>query len=285
MLRLSAVVLVVYAGHAGLTWWQFYRTPTGFIPQQDKGYLILNVQLPDSASLDRTENVMAQIEKPAPQTPGVAHTIGISGQSLILNANAPNLGSLYVLLQEFDKRRGRGLDADSIAAAIQEALPAGAVREAVVAAFGAPPIDGLGTTGGFDLDRRGPRQPRSAGLGTVQRPDRHAGQPDAAACRTFSTAPRANTPWIYLDIDRDKCMALGVAVSDVFNTLQVYLGSYYVNNFNDFGRTWQVIAQAGPRFRSNVLRHARTCRSATTRARWCGCARSWRCTTPAGRWS
>ena len=250
VLRLSVVVLIVYAGLLGLTYWQFYRTPTGFIPQQDKGYLILNVQLPDSASLERTESVMAQIEALARKTPGVAHTVGISGQSLILNANAPNLGSLYVLLKDFDMRRGAGMDADSIAAALQDACQRD-VREAVVKAFGAPPIDGLGTTGGFDLvvEDRG-----NLGLPDLER---YSGQIVAQGDQTpglqdIFNSSAANTPWIYLDIDRDKCMALGVAVSDVFNTLQVYLGSYYVNNFNAFGRTWQVNIQAGPQFRSDV---------------------------------
>ena len=89
-----------------LTYWEFTRVPTGFVPQQDKGYLLLNVQLPDSASVERTQKVMAHIETMARDTPGVAHTVGISGQSLILNANAPNLGSMYVMLKEFAERRG-----------------------------------------------------------------------------------------------------------------------------------------------------------------------------------
>src|SRR5207247_8284741 len=105
------VVLVIYGGLLGLTYWQFSRTPSGFIPQQDKGYLILNVQLPDSASVERTESVMAEIGALARKTPGVAHTVGISGQSLILNANAPNLGSMYVLLDSFDRRHGSAFGA------------------------------------------------------------------------------------------------------------------------------------------------------------------------------
>src|SRR5208282_2384948 len=104
-----------YAGLLGLTYWQFQRTPTGFIPQQDKGYLLLNVQLPDSASVERTQNAMKIIEEIALKTPGVAHTVGLSGQSLILNANAPNLGSMYVLLTPFDERRDPELSADNIA--------------------------------------------------------------------------------------------------------------------------------------------------------------------------
>jgi multidrug efflux pump subunit AcrB len=250
VLRLSVVMLVIYVGLLGMTYWQFYRTPTGFIPQQDKGYLILNVQLPDSASVERTEAVMDQIEAMARQTPGVAHTVGISGQSLILNANAPNLGSLYVLLKEFDQRRGPSLGADAIAASIQDRCRQ-EVSEAVVSAFGAPPVDGLGTTGGFNLivEDRG-----NLGLDELERV---SGQVVARGNQTPGLAglfnsSGANTPWVYLGIDRSKCMALGVSVNDVFNTLQVYLGSYYVNNFNAFGRTWQVNVQADPRFRAKV---------------------------------
>ena len=103
------------AGLLVWTYWDFVHVPTGFIPQQDKGYLLLSVQLPDSASMERTQKVMAQIETIARETPGVAHTVGISGQSLILNANAPNLGSMYVMLEEFAKRRGPELTADAIA--------------------------------------------------------------------------------------------------------------------------------------------------------------------------
>ncbi len=250
VLRLSMAVLVIYGGLLAMTWWQFERTPTGFIPQQDKGYLILNVQLPDSASVERTQAVMADIEKLAHATPGVKHTVGISGQSLILNANAPNLGSLYVMLQPFDQRRGPDLGADAIAAAIQERCHS-AVGEAIVAAFGAPPVDGLGTTGGFNLivEDRG-----DLGQDELERVSNQivAAGNKAPDLRGLFNSSGANTPWVYLDIDRSKCMDLGLSPNDVFNTLQVYLGSYYVNNFNEFGRTWQVNVQADPKFRSKV---------------------------------
>jgi multidrug efflux pump len=249
-LRLSVMVGVIYGGLLALTWWEFQRTPTGFIPQQDKGYVLVNVQLPDSASVERTQQVMAQIEKIARQTDGVAHTVGVSGQSLILNANAPNLGSMYVLLNPFEERRGPGLSADAVAKALQERCTR-EVGEAVVSTFGAPPIDGLGTTGGFKIivEDRG-----NLGQDELQRVC------DAVVTRGKKTrelqglfnSSGANTPWLYLEIDRTKCMAHGVQVSDVFNALQVYLGSYYVNNFNEFGRTWQVNIQADQRFRANV---------------------------------
>ncbi|HWT78208.1 MAG TPA: efflux RND transporter permease subunit, partial [Candidatus Methylomirabilis sp.] len=249
LLHVSLVVLIVYGGLLVLTYWQFIRTPTGFIPQQDKGYLLLNVQLPDSASVERTESVMAHIETLARETPGVAHTVGVSGQSLILGANAPNLGSMYILLKEFDRRRGPNLTADAIAESLQERCRR-EVREAIVSAFGAPPIDGLGATGGFKLivEDRG-----NFGLGDLQRVSDQivARGNKTPGLQGLFNSSRANTPWLYLDINRTKCMALGVPVSEVFNTLQVYLGSYYVNNFNEFGRTWQVNIQADQVFREH----------------------------------
>jgi multidrug efflux pump subunit AcrB len=250
VLRLSVVVLLVYAGLLGLTYWQFARAPTGFIPQQDKGYLLVNVQLPDSASVERTERMMARIEALARQEAGVEHTVGISGQSLILNANAPNLGSMYILLKEFGQRHRKSLGIDAIAQRIRDRCRQ-EVRGAVVTVFGAPPIDGLGTTGGFKLiiEDRG-----NLGVDELQ----HVGDQiveqgnKATTLQGLFNGSGANTPWLYLDIDRSKCLSLGVQVSDVFNTLQVYMGSYYVNNFNEFGRTWQVNIQADPRFRGQV---------------------------------
>jgi multidrug efflux pump subunit AcrB len=250
VLRMSIIVLVVYGGLLAMTYWQFARTPTGFIPQQDKGYVLLNVQLPDSASAERTESVMARIEKLALETPGVEHTVGIAGQSLILSANAPNLGSMYVMLKPFDERHGTELGADAIAAAIRERCRTD-VSEAIVSAFGAPPIDGLGTTGGFKLIIEDRANLGAAELQRVSDAIVAKGNKTPGLQGLFNTTG-ADTPWLYLDIDRTKCMSLGVNVSDVFSTLQVYLGSYYVNNFNEFGRTWQVNVQADQRFRGEV---------------------------------
>jgi multidrug efflux pump len=249
VLRVSALVLLLYAGLLVVTYWQFNRAPTGFIPQQDKGYLLLNVQLPDSASVERTQRVMGVIETLARSMPGVAHTVGVSGQSLLLNANAPNLGSLYIMLDEFSDRRGPKLTADAIAAELTERCHR-QVRAAIVTAFGAPPIDGLGTTGGFKLiiEDRG-----NLGLDYLQRVSDQIVERgnETPGLRGLFNSSRANTPWLYLQIDRTKCMALGVPVSELFNTLQVYLGSYYVNNFNQFGRSWQVNIQADQRFRGD----------------------------------
>jgi hydrophobe/amphiphile efflux-1 (HAE1) family protein len=252
LLRTSLVALLVYGGLLALTYVEFNREPTGFIPQQDKGYLLLNVQLPDSASVERTQNVMAKIEQLAHDTAGVENTVGISGRSLILSANAPNLGAMYVMLKPFDQRRSVRLSADAIAAAIRDRCRQ-EVLGATVSVFGPPPIDGLGTTGGFKLviEDRG-----DLGSGTLQRV---SDQIVARGNRTpglqgLFNSSRASTPWLYLDIDRDKCLTLGVQVSDVFNALQIYLGSFYVNNFNEFGRTWQVNVQADQRFRDRVAK-------------------------------
>jgi multidrug efflux pump len=239
-LRVSLFVLLLYVGLLGLTGWEMAVVPTGFIPEQDKGYVLLNVQLPDAAAVERTERIMARIEQIARDTPGVEHTVGVSGQSLILNANAPNLGSLYVLMKP--------------AAAIGAAIVAHCrteVRGAIVQAFGAPPVEGLGTTGGFKIiiEDRG-----NLGLKELQQVgDRISARANQSReLEGVFNGSRVDTPWLYLDIDRSQCLALGVQISDVFNTLQYYMGSYYVNNFNEFGRTWQVNVQADQHFRDRV---------------------------------
>ncbi len=208
------------------------------------------MQLPDGASVDRTQRILDRIERVALSTPGVEHTVAVAGRSLILNANAPNLASLYVILKPFEERDGAGLDADSIAAQLQARCQK-EVRGGLVTAFGGPPVEGFGTTGGFKLiiEDRG-----NLGLGELQRVTDQVvnrGNRTPGLQGLFSGA-RASTPWLYLDIDRTKCMALGIPVNEVFNTLQVYLGSYYVNNFNNFGRTWQVVVQADREFRNRA---------------------------------
>jgi hydrophobe/amphiphile efflux-1 (HAE1) family protein len=250
LLRVSLIALLIYGGLLYLTYWEFSHAPTGFVPDQDKGYLLLNIQLPDSASIQRTKKVVAQIEKLALHTKGVSHTVGISGQSLVQGANAPNLGSLYVMLEEFDKRRSSNLSADSLAAELRKQCRT-EVRDALVSIFGAPPIDGLGTTGGFKImvEDRG-----HLGLGQLEQIcDRIVEKANqSSGLQGVVHSARANTPWLYLDIDRSKCRALGLSFEDVVDTLQVQLGSYYVNNFNDFGRSWQVNVMADAKFRAKV---------------------------------
>jgi hydrophobe/amphiphile efflux-1 (HAE1) family protein len=250
LLRGSVIVLLVYGGLLFLTYWSFTHVPTGFIPDQDKGYLLLNVQLPDSASVQRTEQVMGRIEKIAHDIDGVQHTVSISGQSLLLNANAPNLGWMYVILKPFEDRHTPETTGNGIAAKIRQKCGED-IRDALVGVFGAPPIDGLGTAGGFKLivEDRG-----NLGLNDLQRAsDRIVATGNANPdLQGLFTSSRIDTPWLFLDIDRAKCLALGVPVNDVFNTLQVNIGSYYVNNFNFDGRSWQVNVMADKQFRNRV---------------------------------
>jgi multidrug efflux pump len=247
LLRTGAIVLVVYGGLLYLTYFGFTRVPGGFIPEQDKGYLIVNAQLPDGASVQRTREVMRRIERITREMPGVAHTVALSGQSLLLGANAPNFGSMYVMLDEFRARRGAAKRGDAILAALRKRFN-DEVQEALVSVFGAPPVDGLGNAGGFKLvvEDRG-----NLGLAQLQSVADKAvvegnGTPGLEG---VFTALRANTPWLHLEIDRLKAKSMGVSLNEVFNALQIYMGSLYVNNFNDFGRSWQVNVQADTRFR------------------------------------
>ncbi len=251
ILRVSAVVLVIYGGLLYLTWYSFDKAPSGFIPMQDKGYLLVNVQLPDAASVQRTLGVMSRIEKIVHETKGVKHTVAVSGQSILLGANSPNFGALYVMLDDFHKRSPHGLSADKIAHDLEERLRS-EIDDAVVGVYGAPPVDGLGTAGGFKIiveDRS------SNGLPTLQKATEQivaAGRAKPAELQGVFSSFRADTPWIFLDINREQAKVLGLSVSDVFTTLQVFLGSLYVNDLNWSGRTWQVNVQSDARFRRQI---------------------------------
>jgi multidrug efflux pump len=258
LLRVTLAVLVAYGGLLVLTVYVFHQAPTGFIPQQDQGRLIVNVQLPDSASLERTREAAAQVEKIARETPGVAHTVAISGMSFLLQANSPNFASMFIVLDPFDKRQAPGLSDTAIMAKLRKAWAA-KVKDAQVTVYGASPIPGLGVAGGFKFlveDRGG------LGLRNLQRqtddlvrdlkelgPD---GSPLHPSISTASTQFRANTPQFFLDIDRAKVYSLGVSLDDVNQTLNMYLGSLYVNSYNEFGRHWQVTVQAEGSYRNRV---------------------------------
>jgi multidrug efflux pump len=285
-LRVSAIVLLIYVGLLALTAFSFTRVPVGFIPAQDKGYLLVDVRLPDSASLERTQAVMAQVEKIARGEggaghdehaaaghaegehgkeehgteehgagehgrkggiPGIAHTITISGQSIVQNAIGSNYGTVYVVLDDFHHRHGGEMGADAIASKLRAACYR-EVQEAQVAVFGAPAVDGLGNAGGFKIMIR---DKGALGFDSLQEAaDTLAatGNEQPGLVGLFS-AFRAKTPQMYVDIDRERCKAMGVPLSEVFLTLQVFLGGYYTNDFNQFGRTWQVNLQGDPRYR------------------------------------
>jgi multidrug efflux pump len=271
LLRMSLLVLLIYGGLLFLTFRTLSRAPTGFIPEQDQGYLLLNVQLPDSASVQRTLEVMKKIEriamgdrsgkyhgeaasadaKPEEGIPGVAHTLSIAGQSVLLNANSSNFGTCFVVLEPFEKRRGKHEQYDNVVATRLRKLLAEEIEDAQVAVFRAPPIQGLGSAGGFKLqvEQRG-----FVDLTELQETTNELiaeGRKDPRLVGLF-TMYSARSPQLYIDIDRTKCESLGVDLNDVFTTLQVYMGSAYVNLFNKFGRTWQVYVQADAPFRTEA---------------------------------
>jgi multidrug efflux pump len=253
LLRVSVIVLVVYGGLLGLTWWRVTSAPTGFIPVQDQGYLLVNVQLPDSASVQRTDAVLGKIDRIARGIPGVAHSVGVSGEAFLTTTNGPNLGTMFLPLKPFEQRTPAEYDA-VIAGKVQQQCNQ-EIEGALIGVFRAPPIQGLGNAGGFKLQTEQRGYVDLSGLQTMtdQLVERTHGDPHYAAVFTLY---RAHTPQLFVDIDRAKVQSLQVPIQDVFTTLQVYMGGYYVNQFNKFGRTWQVNIQADPESRTsaNILK-------------------------------
>ena len=249
-LRIAPLILAGYGGLLYLTYHTMTTTPTGFIPPQDKGYLLVNVQLPDAASLDRTNEQIKQLDQIARQIPGVKHTVTVSGQSVLLGASAPNFGTLYVMLDDFPNRLDHEKHADTIAVKLQNAFNEQAVG-AVVNVFGAPPIDGLGTAGGFKLVIQ---DPGATGTQAMEAAGKQAviAAADEPELRDVFTGFRADTPWLFLEIDRISAQSMGIPLGDITSALQTFFGSYYVNDFNRFGRTWQVNVQGDQKFRRRV---------------------------------
>jgi len=247
-LRLSVIALLVYGGLIGLTVLGFKVVPTGFIPEQDKGYLVVNAQLPDGSSLERSDEVVARMTALALKTEGVAHAISVPGYSILTGTNIPNVGGMFVILAPFDERAGHAeLSANRVAARLREQYRD--IEEAQAVLFGAPPIDGLGSTGGFKLQVR---DQAGAGMealqGAVSNVTAKGNSQKGRLVGLFSSFS-ANQPQLYVDVDRVKAKKQGVALNDVFETLQIYLGSAYVNDITLFNRNWQVNVQADARYR------------------------------------
>jgi multidrug efflux pump len=246
LLRVSAIVLLLYAGFLWLTYVGFSTVPVGFIPEQDKGYLVVNAQLPDGASLERTEEVMTRVTEIVRNTPGVAHALSLPGYSVLTSNNISNVGGMYVILGPFEERVEHGQLAPQVLASLRASFRQ--IQEAQVVVFGAPPVEGLGSTGGFKLqlqDRAdlGPDALQGAAENVIEK-----GAAQSGLVGLLSTY-RAAQPQLYLDVNRTQAKTLGVSLDDVFSTLQVYLGSSYANDFTRFGRNWQVNVQADSAFR------------------------------------
>jgi multidrug efflux pump len=246
-LKRTTTAAVIYAGLIGVTWLGFRTVPEGFVPQQDKEYLVAYAQLPEGATLDRTEEVIRRMTDIMLAEEGVAHSVAFPGFSVNGFVNAPNTGVAFAALRDFeDPNFEKTRSAAEIAASLNQKFAQ--IQDAYIAIFEPPPIQGLGTIGGFKLqieDR--------AGLGYQALYEETqkivgAGWQTPGLTGLFSSY-QINVPQVRADVDRDKAMAQGVALSDIFETMQVYLGSLYVNDFNRFGRTYQVNAQADMPFR------------------------------------
>ena len=250
VVRIVVIMLVVYAGVVAFGLNEFRRTPQGFIPSIDRGFLIVAVQLPSGASLARTDAVMRRVAEIALATPGVVHGVNIVGFSGATFTVAPNSGAFFAVLESFEERNK---DPRKSAAAIQGALfqRLAAIQEAFVIVVAPPPVQGVGNAGGFQMmieDRagRGPDALQGVVYAMMGAAARTPG-----VSQVFSLF-ETSTPQLYLDIDRTKAQLLGVNMSDVFAALSIYIGSSYVNDFNLFGRTFRVTAQAEDRFRQNA---------------------------------
>ena len=265
LLRVPALVLGVYGGLVLLTWWSFGQLPTGFIPTQDKGYLVASVQLPDSSSVLRTKEVITRIEKICLNTPGVngiKNVNSVAGNSFMLSAYGSNFGSMFIILKSFAERKSHELYADEIMATLRKEF-AKEIPDAIINVFPPPAVSGLGRSGGFKLmveDRGdvGLKELQDHTDNLVEKGNADGDEPDVTGKKSqkkvqgLFTVYNANSPQLFADVDREKCLKAGVSLGDVFSTLEAYLGSLYVNDFNLYGRTWQVIVQADQDFRDDV---------------------------------
>ncbi len=247
IVRRAALALVVLLVLSGAAYALLRAVPTGFAPTEDQGYLLVAVQLPDAASLERTDAVVRQIEKMLLETEGVETVVAIGGRSFISGVNGPNVASLFPRLSPWSKRKRADLQADAILARLRARL--GEIREAVVVAFPPPPIRGISSGGGFQFELQSVGGGSLADLDAVARQMMDGARQRRELATTY-TAFRPGVPQLDAQVDRAKSKALGVPVSDVFESLQIFLGSLYVNDFNSFGRVWRVQLQAEPSYRA-----------------------------------
>ncbi len=248
VVRYSWVAMTVYVILLGFTYLGFRAVPTGFIPPQDQGYLLVNVQLPDAAAISRTHETMTRLSEIALKNPGIQGMFAVGGLSILTRSNSSSAGVMFVQLKPFKERIG---DPSRSSGAILQQLNAefAKVQEASAIVIPPPPVRGIGSAGGFKLqvqDRSGRGTPQDL-LAAIDRLIADARKrPELAG--VFSTY-RANQPQLFADVDRVKAKQANIPLSGIFEALQVYLGGLYVNDFNFLGRTWRVTAQADAPFR------------------------------------
>ncbi|WP_297493650.1 efflux RND transporter permease subunit [Acidocella sp.] len=247
--RTTGIVLAVYAGLVALTVFQFHATPTGFIPNQDQGYLKTAVILPPGSSLERTDAVVREVSAIMLKTPGVAHTVSFGGLDPFTFTNASNSGAIFTGLEPFAVRDAKGETADEVLAQLRKRLAG--VQDAFVVTVPPAPVPGIGDAGGFKMEIEDRQNQGYVALSNAVHALMAAANKVPGLTGVF-TAFNANSPDVYVDIDRAKAEMLGVPPAQIFDTMQVYLGSAYINDFNYLGRTYQVTAQADGQFRDNI---------------------------------
>lgn len=243
----KTIMMLIYAGFLVVTAYGFQIVPPGFVPAQDKQYLVSFAQLPQGATLERTEKVIREMSDIASKEPGVSNAVAFPGLSINGFVSSASAGIVFVTLKPFAERRTPDLSGFAIAGSLQQKFAA--LPDAFIAIFPPPPVQGLGTIGGFKLQVEDRTDQGYQALDNVMKEIQAKAWQDPALAGVFSSY-NINVPQLFVDLDRTKVQKMGVQVSDVFGTMQAYLGSMYVNDFNQFGRTYQVIAQADKEFRA-----------------------------------
>jgi multidrug efflux pump len=251
VVKRKSLAIVVYAVLVAAAVLLFMRVPPGFVPQQDKQYLVGIAQLPDGATLQRTTEVVRRLSDVALSVPGVKNSVAFPGLSINGFSAAPNAGIVFFGLSDFKDRTDRSQSADAIVAQVNQKL--GGIEDAFIFVLSPPPVSGLGNASGFKLqlqDRSG--QGEAALYGVVQQlMGRVYGNPAGGITQFFSNY-QINVPQLFANVDRTKAKQMGVNLTDVYDTMQTYLGSLYVNDFNRFGKTYQVIVQADAGYRARA---------------------------------
>ena len=246
--RRPFLMLGIYAGLIGLTFWMQHHTPTGFIPALDRGIMFVSAQLPPGSSLDRTDTLLKQVNEITLATPGVKHTSSFTGRNAATFTSSPSAGAIWTVLDDHAERARKGLSVDVVAADLRRRLAS--VQEAMTFVFVPPPVRGIGSQSGFAMRLQDRGNYGSQDLSRI------AGELIAAAnahpqIRNAFTTFQTSTPQMFVDVDRDKAQMLRVPLSAIFEALRIYMGSAYVNDFNMFGRTYRVTAQADSQFRTD----------------------------------